>query len=300
MELHVTNEHDGVRLDRYLKSALPELPVSAFHRLLRKKKIRVNGKPTNDARCILHTGDTVRVEEAAPGSRQAGPKRAGLTIVFEDEVLLVIDKPCGMAVHSGKGEGGRTVIDLLRAGASTYEPYLVHRLDKYTSGVLVVAKDRRTAGQLGDVFQSEGGRDVRKRYLTVVFGEPRRAGRIDLPLDRKTALTRYRLLQEIHWSSGILTLLEAEIDTGRTHQIRRHLAAINLPVAGDDEYGDWELNKTFRAEFGVKHFLLHALELRLRHPVTGVPMRFNAPIPREFYLLFKDLSSADSPKHGGE
>jgi 23S rRNA pseudouridine955/2504/2580 synthase len=299
MDLKAGPEHEGLRLDRFLRNELPGLPVSALHRLARKKKILVNGRPVDEVRRPLAAGDVVTVKDFTPGpppERDGRPGRADIPVLFEDAVLLVVDKPRGLAVHSGKGDASRTAIDLLRQRAQGYEPYLVHRLDKYTSGVLAVAKNRETAGRLGDAFRREGGRDARKLYLTVVFGAADRTGRIDLPLDRKPALTRYRLLQELVWSGGTLSLLEAEIDTGRTHQIRRHLAAVNLPVAGDDDYGNWELNKRFRAEFRIKHYLLHARELRFKHPATGVPMQFRAPIPREFYALFKDLPDEQTEK----
>lgn len=298
MELRVTSEHDGVRLDRLCREFLPALPVSAFHRLLRKRKIRVNGRPEKEAERILRTGDVVKVEEESRESRMAARPARSLTVLFEDETFIVIDKPRGLASHSGKGDSGRTVIDDLRARAVGYEPFLVHRLDKYTSGAMLVAKDRETAGRLGDLLRGEGGdrgrRRVRKAYLAAAFGAPERTGRIDLSLDGKPALTRYRTLQEIPWSGGALCLLEVEIDTGRTHQIRRHLAAVHLPLAGDDGYGDWELNKRFRSEFGVKHSLLHSREIRIEHPVTGAPLTFTAPIPREFYLLFKGLPAGSS------
>ncbi len=298
MELRVTDEHDGIRLDRLCRELLPRLPVSAFYRLLRKRKIRVNGRPEKEADRTLRSGDVVRVEEdSRERSASSRPGRPP-AVLFEDAAFIVIDKPRGLAVHPGKGDSGRTVIDDLRSAAVGYEPFLVHRLDKYTSGAMLVAKDRETAGRLGDLLRGESGgggsRRLRKVYLAVAFGSPERAGRVDLSLDGKPALTRYRSLQEIPWGGAALSLLEVEIDTGRTHQIRRHLAAVHLPLAGDDEYGDWDLNKRFRAEFGIRHYLLHSREIRIDHPVTGVPLTFTAPIPREFFLLFKGLP-AGSP-----
>jgi 23S rRNA pseudouridine955/2504/2580 synthase len=288
----VTQENNGQRLDRFLRQELENFPAGAMFRLLRKGKIRVNGAPVKDPKHILKTDDHVEVDgfsEDRQGPRSTAPAQVDIPVLFEDECLLVVDKPRGVSVHSGAGETQRTVIGILTAKAKDYTPFLVHRLDKYTSGVLVLAKDREIAGRLGELFRKAGEREVNKRYLAVVFGKAPKAGRIALPLDNQEAFTRYKMLQELPWQTACLSLLDVEISTGRKHQIRRHLAGVNLPVAGDDEYGNWELNKLFYGDYKIREYILHSQELSFRHPVSEEKMSFRAPIPREIYGLFKNV-----------
>jgi 23S rRNA pseudouridine955/2504/2580 synthase len=291
MEMKIPPELDGVALDKFVKKECRDIPFTALFRLLRKKRVRVNGRPVSDPKTVLAAGDELVIEELAPSTQPAGPRGPALSILFEDEHLIVVDKPSGLAVHPGAGEGGRTVIAALRSRAAGYEPHLAHRLDKYTSGVLVTAKDRKTSGKLGALFK-ERDPETRKTYLAVVCGRAPRQEIIDQPLDGRDAVTRFRLIRAIPWRNKGLSLVEARIDTGRMHQIRRHLAASGLPLAGDDEYGNWEINELFQADFKIKHFLLHSYETRLRHPVSEMLMSFTAPVPEAFRLIFGDAVTA--------
>ena len=295
MKSSVTPEYNGVRLDKFVKKEVASLPLTALFRLLRKKRVRLNGRVITDPKTELAAGDELVIEELPRETRAHG---GDLPVLFEDEHLLVVDKPRGLAVHSGAGKEGRTVIALLRARASGTEPHLAHRLDKYTSGVLVTAKDRETSGKLGAQFKKTGDRETKKTYITVVFGRAERADTIDKPLDGKKALTHYRCLRQIPWRDKGLSLLEVRIDTGRLHQIRRHLAAAGLPVAGDDDYGNWELNKQFQADYKIKEYLLHAWEVRLRHPVSEMMMTFRSPVPEEFKAVFGEITIETQRQRG--
>lgn len=202
-----------------------------------------------------------------------------LQIVFENDELLVVDKPSGLAVQGGE-RVGRSVDAILRAryASAPEPPLLVHRLDKDTSGLLVVAKGRRAAGRLSAALASKG---VRKEYLAICAGRPfSDRGTIDADVVQrgrgKPSLTRYRVLM----ASESFSVLSLELGTGRMHQIRIHLAGEGTPVLGDDKYGDFPLNKRLRKEFGLKRLLLHARRLTL--PDDGVVRSFAAPLPQPF------------------
>lgn len=291
MEWTVPQDFAGRPLDRFLKSTASALPVSALFKLLRKKKIKVNGVVVREMKTSLAQGDVVFLPDSALETSNRVQAAHSLPVLFEDLVLLVINKPRGMAVHSGKGESGRTVIDLLTAFAHDYTPRLVHRLDKFTSGVLVVAKERRAAGRLGDAFEKTGGSEVRKRYLAVVFGKAPATGRVANSLDGQDAQTLYVKIAERRWEQGVISLLDVKITTGRKHQIRRHLSSIGLPVVGDEDYGAWDLNKRFHEEFRIKGFLLHALSIRFVHPESRMPIEIEAPVSSEILSVFPAAGS---------
>ena len=224
--------------------------------------------------------------EPGPGGiRRAGGPR--LEILFEDEDLFAVNKPAGLAAHPGTGITGATLVELVRAHvkgsnerpATEFKPSPAHRLDRETSGVILVAKNRQTMAALAATFESKEG--MKKEYLTLAKGKmPKENGVIDLPLSEheqtakskdkrgvnlQPALTRWKVAASMKEAA----LLKILIETGRTHQIRRHLQSAGHPVAGDARYGDFNFNRTARVRWGLRRMFLHAWKLELPHPVTG-------------------------------
>ncbi len=289
--IDVAEEEAGQRVDNFLIARLKGVPKSHVYRVLRSGEVRVNSRRVEAAH-RLAPGDRIRVPPmrvAAPAERGPAPARE-LPVLYEDEAILAIDKPAGLAVHGGSGVA-HGVIESLRAmrpEARFLE--LVHRLDRDTSGVLLLAKKRSALTALHALLR---GRGIDKRYLAGVAGRFRNARqRVRLALAKRVtgegerrvsvsdvgqaAETVFRLVER----GAEFSLLEAELLTGRTHQIRVHLAHLGHPVLGDEKYGDFELNRRLRQE-GLKRMFLHAAELRFPHPVTGVPMAIVAALPAE-------------------
>lgn len=287
--LEVGEEGAGQRIDNFLVRHLKGVPKSHVYRVVRSGEVRVNsGRVKPGYR--LQAGDKVRVPPVRVAERKPlSPRPLGLPVVFEDAALVVIDKPSGVAVHGGSGVS-YGVIESLRAErpqAKFLE--LAHRLDRDTSGLLMVAKKRSALVELHRMLR-EG--EVDKRYLAVVKGrwsgkeELRDAlhkyvtaqgeRRVAVREDGQAAVTRVKSLK----SKDTASLLELRLLTGRTHQIRVHLAHAGHPVLGDDKYGDFELNKALLKE-GVKRLFLHACSLSLQHPLSGAALAFKSPIPNE-------------------
>jgi len=284
-------ESEGQRIDNFLHRILKGVPKSHVYRILRSGEVRVNSRRA-DPTVRLQPGDRVRVPpirtSASPGS---GPVPIGgptLPILYEDDAVIALDKPAGVAVHGGSGIS-HGVIERLRA-LRPMAPFLelVHRLDRETSGVLLLAKKRRALTQFHEQIRA-GHTD--KRYLALVPGPWRRGSvtldsplakhlldggdrRVTVSADGQEAATRVR----IERSLAGYTLLEAKLLTGRTHQIRVHLAHAGAPICGDDKYGDFELNKRLTRE-GLKRMFLHAARFRCAHPMTGEPLDISAPLP---------------------
>jgi len=305
LEIRIDRDHAGVRLDKVLRQRLPRVPASHLQKMIRTKKVRVNGRRAKPEQPLAE-GDLLTIrgdERALLGDAPVAPPRvpdasevARLQILHEDGWILAVDKPSGLAVHPGSGIRGGTLVDLVRAylgpaaERNGFSASPAHRLDRETSGVIVVAKRRPAMVHFTDVF-TRG--EARKRYLTLAKGTfPKAEGRIDLPLSEhqqtaeskarvgvkmQEAGTRWRVLRQ----GGEAALLEVTIETGRTHQIRRHLAAIGHPVAGDKKYGDFAFNREARARWGLKRLFLHAERLEVAHPEGGRRMRFESPLPRE-------------------
>jgi 23S rRNA pseudouridine955/2504/2580 synthase len=296
-------ETAGQRLDNYLLTALKGVPRSHVYRLIRSGQVRVNSGRV-PARYRLKSGDRVRVPPVRLGPAAPKPDAGGLDwlaerIIFEDERLLVVDKPAGLAVHGGSGlefgliEGLRS----LRPGHKTME--LVHRLDRGTSGCVMIAKRRSTLRALHALMRDGG---IEKRYLALVRGQWQHgAAAIDTPLavsreaagrrvrpaaDGKPALSRFRLVD--HYGR-VASLLEVEIPTGRTHQIRVHAASVGHPVAGDERYGDRDFNRQC-AELGLKRMFLHAQLIRFTWPDTDDEWVVSAPLPAELKALLDRLA----------
>ncbi|MDR3138574.1 MAG: RluA family pseudouridine synthase [Treponema sp.] len=218
-----------------------------------------------------------------------------IPVLFENEECLVLNKPAGLPVQGGAGVGRS--LDLLLAEFRSPRPLLVHRLDKDTAGVMLVAKNRDAAAKFSAIFSArEGGeppgsRGIIKQYRALCAGTPPASGVIRLALEvrgtEKLSRTRYRRLA----GNGEFSLLELELDTGRMHQIRRHLARIGHPILGDDKYGDFTLNKALAKTRGLKRLLLYASRLVIAEELAGFPLDISVP-PPDYFALFAGLLEA--------
>ena len=293
--LEVGEESAGQRLDNFLVRELKGVPKTHVYRIIRSGEVRVNkGRASADTR--VEIGDLIRVppvRTAAKNSTRPAPARE-FPLLLEDEHLLAIDKPAGVAVHGGSGVSFGVIEQLRQARPDAKLLELVHRLDRETSGILLVARKRSALTKLQDQFRE---RETGKTYLALVQGAwPANGKVIDLPLhkylqadgerrvkvvakddpDGMRAITLVKLARKLKDFS----LLEVTIKTGRTHQIRVHLAASGHPIAGDDKYGDFELNRQL-ARHGLKRMFLHAWRLQFNHPASGERITLEAPLPPE-------------------
>jgi 23S rRNA pseudouridine955/2504/2580 synthase len=307
--LEVGEESAGQRIDNFLLRLAKGVPKSHVYRILRSGEVRVNkGRIAADYR--LREGDTVRVPPIRlaekPAAGIAAPARE-FAIVHEDEALMVIDKPSGVAVHGGSGVSFGVIEQLRRARPQAKLLELAHRLDRETSGLLIVAKKRSALTRLHDMFRDG---KIAKRYLALVKGRwmnPQQ--HVKLPLarylteegERRVAVSREG--KEAHsivrlvarWRN--FSLVEVELKTGRTHQIRVHLAHLGFPLAGDDKYGDFSLNKDLQ-KAGLRRMFLHAARLKLAHPLTEAPLELEAPLPAELRDFLKRLDANETRDHG--
>ncbi|MBZ5537456.1 MAG: RluA family pseudouridine synthase [Acidobacteriia bacterium] len=297
-QFHVDEAAAGQRLDKFLSLQVPTLSRTKVKESIDSGGASVNGVAAKPS-LILKAGDRVSFRrELRPAGEGSMPEDLPLKILYEDESLAVIEKAAGMVVHVGAGVRSGTLVNALRFHLKSLSqtpdgnrPGIVHRLDKLTSGIMVVAKTDAAHAALSEQFRA---RRVEKKYLAMVHGRlARRAGEIALPLARdrvhrtrmttrrqqgREALTRYRVLREFEKYS----LLAVEIKTGRTHQIRAHLSAIGHPVVGDRTYGApnqiwWPGHPTPKPTLD-RHFL-HAAHLGFEHPLDRRPMSFDSPLP---------------------
>ena len=305
--LTVDEESAGQRLDNFLIRHLKGVPKTHVYRIIRSGEVRVNkGRASADSR--VATGDVVRLppvrlsDKVAAKEARPAPGRE-FPVLLEDEALLALNKPAGVAVHGGSGVSFGVIEQLRQARPQAKLLELVHRLDRDTSGILLVAKKRSALKHLQEQFRE---RETGKTYLALVQGEwPARLKVIDLPLhkyllpgqdgsegERRVRVTtpedpdgmRSITLVKVAERLQGCTLLEVTIKTGRTHQIRVHLASQGHPIAGDDKYGDFEWNKQLQKQ-GHKRMFLHAWRLQFNHPVSGERIALNAELPTELQLL---------------
>ena len=295
----------GQRLDNFLFRNLKGVPKSRVYRMLREGEVRVDGRRSKPDYKLLAGNEVrippVRVAAAAPTPPMPRIVKPLLErVIYRDDSLLVIDKPAGQAVHGGSGVSLGIIEQLRRELPDARFLELAHRLDKETSGVLVLALKRSALVELHRMLR-EG--ETRKTYLTLAVGEWREplrhvrlalhkytteAGerRVLVDEDGQRAHTIFRRLRV----AGGYSLLEAELKTGRTHQIRVHLAALQHPIAGDDKYGDFELNRALKKQ-GLKRMFLHAACLEMRHPLGGAPLRLEAPLPADLQSFLDSLGN---------
>lgn len=293
--LVIAEEEQGQRLDNYLIRHCKGVPKSHIYRILRSGEVRINSKRV-DATYRLVAGDNLRLPPIRIAERpqnaidEAAKQRVDLPIIYEDEALLVIDKPEGIAVHGGSGVSFGVIEALRRQRPQAKFLELAHRLDRETSGILLVGKKRLALTALHDMFR-EHGAGADKRYLVLVKGRwMNLVQSVKLPLHKylteggerrvsvddqgKPSHTVFRLLAR--WPE--MSLLEAQLKTGRTHQIRVHLAHLGFPILGDEKYGDFALNKRLKPG-GLKRMALHAWRMAFRHPLTAAALECRAAIP---------------------
>ena len=312
----------GRRLDAWLAERLaPDLSRSRIQALIGAGAVSIGDEIVRDRNRRLETGDAIGVSLPEPRPAAPAGEAIPLSILFEDEAIVVLDKPPGLVVHPGAGNPASTLVNALIAhcGPSLSgiggerRPGIVHRLDKDTSGVMVVAKTDRAHRALSEAFAAHGADGVLERaYTALVWGAPARAaGRVDAPLgrapgrvrravvpagrgDARRAVTNYRVVERFGPRDGpaLAALLECRLETGRTHQIRVHMAHIGHPLIGDRDYGRGFRSKAQRlpeplraAVAGFARQALHAHLLAFVHPVSGEPMRFEAPPPEDMRKL---------------
>ena len=304
----VPPESGGQRLDKALAAGLPGLSRSRVQALLEQGCVRDgSGRAVTDPSMKVKPGQTfdVFIPEAEPAQPEA--QDIPLDVVYEDEDVLVIDKPAGMVVHPAAGNPDGTLVNALLAHCGdslsgiggVRRPGIVHRLDKDTSGLMVVAKNDRAHHALTEQFS---GRTLSRTYRALVWGVPSpREGRIEGNIGRsstdrkkmavvtgggKHAATRYRVVRSF---GTALALVECTLETGRTHQIRVHAQHIGHPVAGDDKYGDAEVNRRLREQVGLRRLFLHAASLEFALDGGKVPYVLNAPLAPELVEVLDRL-----------
>jgi 23S rRNA pseudouridine1911/1915/1917 synthase len=316
----VPPESAGQRLDTFLASQISHTSRSQIRRAIESGDVTINDRPVKPSYGV-HAGEEIQVELPESAPIEAAPEPIPLNLVFEDEEIIVVNKPAGMVTHPGAGVNSGTLANALvyhfaqishqpprRGGAS--RPGIVHRLDVGTSGLIVIAKTDRAHLSLAGQFQS---RSVFKGYIALVHGVVKEGnGRIDAPIGRdprsrvkmkvrpagegRQALTLYQARERF----SNFTLLDVEIKTGRTHQIRVHLAHIKHPVVGDSAYDGGRTNmiKSVKIRTAIIKFnrpFLHAARLSFTHPSSGEQMEFTAPLPAELQTLLDILRASERP-----
>ncbi|AEX85562.1 23S RNA-specific pseudouridylate synthase [Marinitoga piezophila KA3] len=253
------------RLDKFLRNNYENLKLGFIYKLLRKGFVYVNGKRVKKQDFVLNIGDKVEIRYNGPleerkKEKSILPRPLDLEIIFEDKNILAINKPNGVSVHPGTGEEKVTIIEgVLHYANGEFEPHLVHRLDKHTSGVLVIAKNKQIARELTEIIR---GRNILKKYQALVLGKLKgEKNKLEDILDDKKAVLYYDVLNTYRIKNIPLSLVDIELKTGRKHQIRRQFANIGSPVAGDNIYGDFEKNKILKRFVGLKRYFLHSYYL---------------------------------------
>jgi len=300
-------EHEGLRLDHFLSAVIPDVSRSQLQRLIREQRVRADGLQIKPG-AIVHEGLRVDVEIPPPAPSSVEAQDIPLTVLYDDEDLVVIDKPAGMVVHPGAGHRQGTLVNALLhhvddlSGIGGEErPGIVHRLDRGTSGLMVVAKHDAAHRELSRQFQA---REVRKTYLALVWGLVQAGRRIDAPIgrdpkDRQKMSTRARQSREavtrIVRAEPLrgVTLVEIAIDTGRTHQIRVHLSSIGHPIVGDPVYGGVHrrVAANLRAVQRLDRPFLHAAHLSFSHPIDGRRVDFDSPLPLDLQTVLDEIEA---------
>ena len=314
--LEVTGDHHGARLDHFVTAVVPELSRARVQRLIREGHVVLNGRTVRASHAV-HAGDVVELEVPAAAPAVPAPEALPLAVLHDDPDLVVVDKPAGMVVHPAAGHDRGTLVNALLhhvAGLSGIggeeRPGIVHRLDRGTSGVMVVAKHDAAHAELSRQFAD---REVDKEYLGLAWGLLNAGRRIDAPLgrdpvDRKKISTRARrartAVTRITGAERLrgLTLATIAIATGRTHQIRVHLASIGHPIAGDALYGGVRrhLAADHRALASLERPFLHAWRLAFRHPRDGRRVKFETPLPSDLQAVVDDLRRRGGTRGNGQ
>jgi 23S rRNA pseudouridine1911/1915/1917 synthase len=309
VDVRIGAEHEGARLDVALAARFPELSRTRLQTLIRDRQVHVNGRVVSRAGERLREGDRVEVTLPPPVPAGLQPEAIPLDVVYEDGAVLIVNKPAGLVVHPAAGHATGTLVHAALAHAPDLEgiggelrPGVVHRLDKDTSGLIILAKNERALAGLQQAFKA---RSIRKTYLAVVEGHPPTpSGRVEAPIGRdpahrkrmavvpgsrgRIAQTAYRTLET--FAAG--SLLEVHPETGRTHQIRVHLAFLGCPVAGDRVYA------ARPGHIPAPRHMLHAWKLRLHLPGEPEAREFEAPLPPDFQHVLLSLRREGAAMQG--
>ena len=291
-------QEEGMRLDRYLAEQIPDLTRSYLQKLLKENLAEVNGKIVK-ANYKVKKGDQISLELPEVQEPEAFPENIPLDILYEDEDVLLVNKPKGMVVHPAAGHLSGTLVNgvlyhcrgQLSGINGVLRPGIVHRIDRDTTGVLVVCKNDRAHQSLAAQLKEHS---ITRKYRAIVLGSLKEDGKVNAPIGRhpvdrkkmavnrkngKEAVTHYHVLEELKG----YTYIECQLETGRTHQIRVHMASIGHPLLGDSVYGP------SRCPFSLEGQCLHAMVLGFLHPSTGVYMEFESPLPEYFEKLLQKL-----------
>jgi len=312
VEVVVEADQAGERIDRFLASVVGSHSRSQIQRLIKDGLVTINGEPTR-ANASVRAADRITLDVPEPVAPAPSPEEIPLDVVYEDRDLIVVNKPAGMVVHPAAGHASGTLVNALLHRVADLSgiggelrPGIVHRLDRGTSGLIVIAKHDRAHEALARQFHD---REVEKESLALVWGVVQAGRRIDLPIGRdpanrqkmsararraRTAVTR---ITRVRHFQGV-TLAQVAIATGRTHQIRVHLSAINHPIVGDPVYGGVRkrVPADLRAVMQLTRPFLHAARLAFDHPVEGRPLEFTAPLPDDLqHVLDAILAAQGAP-----
>jgi 23S rRNA pseudouridine1911/1915/1917 synthase len=312
IQITVTEESDGTRLDRFLASSLANHSRSRVQRLIESGAVRVSGRPAK-ANQPVKTGSRIEVDVEEAVETAVEPEALDLRIVYQDRDIVVVDKPAGMVVHPAAGHASGTLVnallhhvkDLSGIGGEK-RPGIVHRLDRGTSGLMVIAKHDAAHDALARQFRD---REVEKEYVALVWGEVMAGRRIDAPIgrdpnDRKKMSARARRSREavtrivrVEPFGRALSLAHVAILTGRTHQIRVHLSAIGHPVVGDAVYGGVHrrVPGDLRSVARLQRPFLHAARLSFTHPLDARRLTFESPLPDDLQAVLDELRASKTP-----
>ena len=298
-QVSIGSETSGQRVDNFLLRECKGVPKSHIYRILRSGEVRVNSGRV-DATYRLRDGDRVRIPPLRLGAREVAPKppKIDLPLLYEDEGLIAANKPAGLAVHGGSGISHGVIEQLRLARPTAKFLELVHRIDRDTSGLLLIAKKRAVLTAMHELIRSG---QMEKHYLVLVHGQwPAGKQHVKLKLqsfvtgagERRVSVDdagrESHTVFELKRACGAYSLLQAQLKTGRTHQIRVHLAHLGFPIVGDDKYGDFELNKRLTKQ-GMKRMFLHAWKLAFVHPLSGDRLKLEAPLPPELENFISTL-----------
>ncbi|MGZ4789940.1 MAG: RluA family pseudouridine synthase [Terriglobales bacterium] len=317
-ELQVTEKDSGTRLDQFVATNIPDVSRARVQQLIREEKLLVDGKPAKPSFKLRGTEHISIIGEAQPPPLRAIPEDIPLDIVYEDDDLAVVNKPAGMMVHAGAGatdderNRGTLVNALLHRFKTLSEvggesrPGIVHRLDRNTSGLMIIAKNDVAHRKLAKQFS---GREVSKEYLALVHGWFKETkGTISAPISRdvqrrtrmttrgsggRSAVSHYEVLQKLESPYGKFSLARVRIETGRTHQIRVHLSSMGHPIVGDTLYGAPGKVRSPKGgrELSLERQFLHSANVQFRQPKTGKMLRFESELPRELREFLQETGS---------